>query len=252
VAGKKSNLQWVKDHFYEIEKETESKIAKDVRHIWLVHGDMCNDMFGSLSKVLSKDEESDSLLVLRLFEFQKTLLWLDTCANCGSYRPLIRELRFFLESFMQALYMDEKYPEADMREKLLLLHKNEKRLYGFNLINKLELEEKDDIKGLYHRLSNFVHGSAVELFPILNGNVHDRFVATFDEDFFHQCVINTDETVDWIFYLIIKKHPRVGRILKRDSNTFSWFKRLGYERTVKIIKDVSQSHRQSKLTTFFK
>ena len=226
---------WLQEHFSEIEKETKSKIG-DERFSWLGHGDICNDIFGSVAETVPKEEELNSFLILRLFELQKTLLFLQMCANYGAYRPLIRELRFFLESFVQAYYLDKTYPAMTIYEKFEELKENETDLYGIKLFERLDFKPWDEIYKLYRYLSKYEHSSPEELRETIEeGKVTDRFVDTFDKDLYKKCVLLTNETLDHAFYFTLRKFPEaIPKLMEKENFSF-WFDKLEYERTKDFI-----------------
>ena len=85
------------------------------------------------------------------------------------YHQAIREMRFLLESWLQAYYIDREYPKNTKEEKIKLLEENERqedgRWYGSHLFSiALTGKLKKKVKYLYFgKLSKFVHSSSEEL-----------------------------------------------------------------------------------------
>lgn len=84
------------------------------------------------------------------------------CALCGAYRPLIRELRFTLEAFLQAYYFETNHTHKNIETKHRILLSKEKDLYGGKLIDKLDINFKEKIRELYQYLSKYQHSSYEE------------------------------------------------------------------------------------------
>lgn len=230
---------WIHEHLKEIEKETIKKIPEETRITWLLHAESCQDVFSSIhdsEQIKEYDESYHSMLVLRLFELNKTMLWLQICANYGTYRPLLRELRFFLESFAQAYHLDKLMPHKIMLEKYHYLNENERTLYGGQLFNQLDFNEKEELRKFYHLLSDYTHSSSEELKNTAEyGEVSDRFINSFDEELFKKCLQLTTITVDWCFFITLKKFSDAIPFLKNQPNLEYWFDKLQYERTKQLM-----------------
>jgi len=228
-------LYWREQAVREIEKETESKI-RERRFSWLSHSDSCNDIVDSVVETVPKKERLNSFLILRLFEVQKTLLFLQMCANYGAYRHLIRELRFFLESFVQAYYLDKTYPRMNICEKFEELEKNQRDLYGIKLLETLNFKPWDGIYRFYTYLSKHGHSSPEELREAIEGGkITDRFVDTFDKDLYRKCVLLTNQALDHAFYFTLRKYPKAILKLMEKENISFWFNKLEYERTKNLM-----------------
>lgn len=232
----KSSIKWVKDHFDEIHKETLEAISEEDTVSWLVHGDTCNDVFGAIADATEFQESGSSMIVMRLFELQNSLLWLQLSAVYGVYRPLIRELRFFLESFAQAHIIDKEMSGKIMEERYDYLEKHEFNLFGKNLITQLDTQEQEEFKKLYYHLSKYEHSSPLELYrTVKRGIVEERFVYYFDKEMFNNCSLLTTSVLDWSFYFSLKTYPNAIQILKSKENLEYWFRKLQYKRTMKLM-----------------
>lgn len=69
-------------------------------------------------KYLNSDLDlNNSLLYFRFQEFPLQLYWLMYSISSGAIHPAIREIRFILESWARANYMDEKHPNLSLLQK---------------------------------------------------------------------------------------------------------------------------------------
>lgn len=231
----KDLTRFLQQNFSKISEETKRKQVKDA-FLWTYQYDTWIDVFGSITEGMPNEEAGNSMLILRLLELQKSLTWLQLCVMYGSYRPLIRELRFIMESFMQAYYLDKSYPQRGISWKLELLSKKERELFGSRLIDKLDLSFKKDMKKIYQYLSKYQHSTYEELKPsIIRGNVEERILPTYDKTLFNKCKNFTNKVLDIVFYLSLKHFDHA--ILKFKKRTLSeyWLKELESNFTLKLL-----------------
>lgn len=160
-------------------------------------------------------ERNNSLVFLRFLELQKQIKWFSACVFCGAYHSAIRELRYTLESMLQAYYLDTEHPLAERFCKLEILKEIEKELYGTKLIFKLDLPEKQELKEVYHILCKYVHSSFEEMKPLITQDKAILF--KFDEDLFKKCLDLMDKVMDKVFYVVLKRFPILKNKLKRST-----------------------------------
>jgi len=145
------------------------KVKKDeISSIWLDH---INRIWFTLIPALIRLHKNkdcyywilNSIFFIRLFGMFKHLYWLQFCAWSGAYHALMRELRFTLESCIQAYYIEKEHPDAklDCKFEILKEIKNQ-RLIGAKLIGTTDLKHKNEIKNIYSSLSKYVHSTPVE------------------------------------------------------------------------------------------
>lgn len=236
MTKEKDPIQFLKNFISEVEAETQKR-TKDDAFLWLEHYNSLIDVIGSVLTNISENEAGNSILVLRLMELQKTLSWLQLCAFSGSYRPLIRELRFVFESFNQAYYLDKSYPESHITEKHLILSKKEKKLFGGKLIDKLDVKNKHEVKKLYSQLSKYSHSSFEELKPsIIDGKVEERILFEFDMQLFNICKNLTNQVIDLVFLLTFKKYPQSMKEFVSKAYSVYWLKQLKSKETLAFFR----------------
>ncbi|MGQ4894449.1 MAG: hypothetical protein ACP6IQ_07510 [Candidatus Njordarchaeia archaeon] len=62
--------------------------------------------------------------------------------NMTAYHQAIREMRYILESFIQAYYLDDNHPDIGIKCKVEIIKEAERELYGVKLIDKLQVKRK--------------------------------------------------------------------------------------------------------------
>lgn len=229
-------IKYFKDNFSAVEKETRKKETDEEAFLWLNQYNTWIDILAKTTVDVSKEDSGNSMLILRLLELQKTLIWLQFSALYGSYRPLMRELRFVLESFLQAYYLDTKCPDIKIEEKFKILDEHEMELFGVKLRKKVKLENINEITKFYHLLSKYEHGSAIELkTAIIDGNVDERIFFTYNRELFSECKDLTNKIIDIAFYLVLLRYPNAIPILAKDEMTIYWLKELKSDFTLQLL-----------------
>jgi hypothetical protein len=142
IFSKKDPLKFLKDILTDVEKETKHEV-KDRLYTWIYQYDNWIDIVIPIIKNISREEQFNSMVIFRLMELQKVLLWLQICASYGAYYQLIRELRYLFESMLKAYYIDKNYPEKTTIEKLEILKGLEEKFYGIKIIKQLDLSNED-------------------------------------------------------------------------------------------------------------
>ncbi|MBI5147392.1 MAG: hypothetical protein HZA84_09320 [Thaumarchaeota archaeon] len=232
----KDPVKFLKDLVFEVEKETKQE-TKDGAFLWVMHYDTWIDILGSVLNGISQSEAGNSMIILRLMELQKTILWLQICAFSGAYRPLIRELRFIFESFNQAYYLDKEYEKLNITEKHLILSKKDKELFGSKLVDKLDIKNKNEMKKLYWMLSKYSHSSYEELKPsVIDGKVEERILFEFDIDLFNICKDLTNQVIDLAFLMTFKKYPESIELFVSKPHSIYWLEQLNSKETLAFLK----------------
>src|SRR3989304_10085094 len=93
--------------FLEVEKETKQKEENIRYYLWTDYYSSWIDLFKWLDQ-LKEEQRYKSLILYRLLELNRQLLWICKCVLSGTYHTAIRELRFVFESFIQAYYVDKE------------------------------------------------------------------------------------------------------------------------------------------------
>jgi len=218
--------------FRNVESETRAKTG-DRYFVWSEHYDNWIDIIQPLLKIAPRN----SLLIIRFVEFNRIMLWIQNCVYCGQYYSALRELRFLLEFILKALYLDQKYQNEKIESRI----QEEEQLQGRRLISKLDLsdEQKNKLKSLYGRLSEYTHPTKKELAQLLAGKVDIHTTFAFNEAMFNKCVENTNEVVDSIFFIILDQFHEPIKGIKNNNTLIASFKKLGYKLTLSHIECLS-------------
>ena len=163
--------------------------------------------------------------------------WLQLCIWLGAYHPLMRELRFALESCIQAYCVDKGHPDAKLDYKFEALEEIEnQRLIGTKLIHATDLQNKNEMKDIYFYLSKYTHSSPVELNEIKNIMLQESLVIfdlfdtvsnfAFNADLFHKAEELTNKTMDVVYYVCLSLFPEVRKKLKQEENVINSLKEL--------------------------
>lgn len=193
------------------------------------------NVYFELMPFLSINTDNSSLFEFRYLELQKQLPLLHFTITSGLHYQSIRELRYILESFIQAYYLDKNHPKETIDSKLEILKDN--RLFGSRLIDNItDLKYKRELKILYRGLSKHVHSSYEKLMPVFNyDELEHNIQFSFNERMLNESVEFMDRTFDAIFFLVFSYNKEL--ISKDNENLLKTFETEGYELTSKFIED---------------
>lgn len=201
----------------EIRKESEQEIPDGDYSTWVEHFNNWIDLSTPFMGSLSEFDKDNSLLLLRFVELQKQLFLLHFSVLSGAYHQSIRELRYILESAIQAYYIDKKHPEATIGCKLEIIEEINK-LIGGRLIEDTDLKRKKELKALYSDLSKSVHSSYEELRPTIEkGEVDYRVTFAFNKEQFYKCMEFTNRVMDAFFFVMLSLYPEIITKIREDQ-----------------------------------
>jgi len=153
-----------------------------------------------------------SLTFFRVSSFYREFRWIQTCISQNAYHQSIRELRFVLESIVQAYYVDQKHRNSGMVCKLEIIKAIDDVLYGGKLIERIGpgFKHKQDLKDLYSDLSKYIHSTHKELESSLpkEGKIADlRFEP--NKKMTRLCVDLVNRTLDAVFFVALSNFPNI-------------------------------------------
>jgi len=155
---------------------------------------------------------------LELFRISGHILFL----SCnGLYRNAFDNIRYALESIVQALYIDLRHPEAGITTKIEILKEVEdKREYhSARLIDELEINYKDRLKKEYKRLSETIHPSHKRVVATLDDISGDRGVpVTISCEEISKIYNSMKKMYDILFLLFMVYFPEVKKSLKENPD----------------------------------
>ncbi len=162
----------------------------------------------SLDPQLHRCKE-DLLIAIRFVESFKIFNWIKTSLICGSYSSVFRDLRFLIDSIIQAYYIDLNHFNVELNSKLEILKalSEYSRFYGSELINKIKgLSKKQELRDLFSELSNYVHASYEECIPFIDPTSKTDVIDSlkfniYNEALLKKCVAKCIEVSKWLIIL---------------------------------------------------
>jgi len=212
------NISFLLEILADVRKETEQN-QKEKVSIWAEYFSNWIDIWRYFDNCLGREKLLNSCLGFRLFQLNKELIWLWLECTSGIYDSAIRNLRYILESFLQAYYVDKEHPNANMECKLEILKEIDK-LVGRRLIENLELDGKykKQIRFLYDDLCKFAHPSFKEWQKIIEeGKINSKVTFRYDKDSFEECIKFTDRVMDIIVFLLMNFCEEMINKIREDK-----------------------------------
>lgn len=101
----------------------------------------------------------DSLVSVSYFELFRISAYVLLLSCNGLYRTAFGEIRYLLELIFQALYIDQRHPNTDLRTKIEILKEveNKREYRSGRLINDLKIGFKGELRKEYRKLSRTIH-----------------------------------------------------------------------------------------------
>jgi len=140
--------------------------------------------------------------------------------SCNAlYRNAFDDIRYVLESIIQALYIDLRHPKIDVTTKIEVLKEVEdKREYhAVRLIDELEIDHKDKLKKEYRKLSRIIHPSHEQVIATISDILEDKGVpATINCEEISKIYDSMKIMYDIFFFLFITYFPEVKESLEKN------------------------------------
>jgi len=156
-------------------------------------------------------EVRNSLTFFRLLSFYREFRWVQSCISKNAYHQCIRELRFVLDSIIQAYYVDQRHFNSEMMCKLEIVKEIDRWGFGGRLVDQTDLGHKPDLKDLYGELSTYVHSTYRELTSSLPKKAKQIADLEFKKDLELEnlCVKLTNRTIDAVFFVTLSLFPNI-------------------------------------------
>jgi hypothetical protein len=196
-----------------------------------------------------KRKVRNSLTFFRVVSFYREFHWIQNCLSSSAYHQCIRELRFVLDSIVQAYYIDERHHDSDMPCKLEIVKEIDRWGYGGKLIEQTNLRHKQDLKDLYRELSTYVHGTHRELtssVPKKPKKIAD-LIFEADGEMENLCIKLTNRTIDAIFFMTLNLFPGIFGPQAKQTRIKASFPRsmAEFECRLTLEKLANLEHKQS-------
>jgi hypothetical protein len=218
-----ASLDELDDGFSKVLKKSKEKCGdklEEIRKLTYVSGRFFNSYWAFRKRHKKEIAWGHSLhhaLLLELFRVSGKILYL---SSHGLYRNAYDEIRHALESFIQAIYIDNRHPKSELLTKIEILKEvEEKRDYhAQSLISGLEIGHKDKLNKQYKELSGRIHPSHKEIATILRDmrqNKKEPVAVDCNE------ITNIYESMitmyDILFLLVFNHCPRLRDYMKEDK-----------------------------------
>lgn len=149
----------------------------------------------------------------------------------GLYRNAFDDIRHAMESIVQAIYIDNRHPNASLGTKIEILKEIEdKREYhAVRLIEELKIAHKDKLKTEYKELSREIHPSHKQIEALLRDIKTDEggIPTSVDCKEISRIYESLKKMYDIFFFLILNHVPELKVPIKNDS---------GFIKVVKLYK----------------
>lgn len=141
------------------------------------------------------------LLAIRLTESIRIFDWIKVCLLCGTYQSIYRELRFMLESMIQAFHIDMNHFDVPLKSKLEVYKalSRKRDFQGGRLISDTEhLPKKVELRKLFGVLSRYVPPSYKAYEPYLDLEPSELLENIHNEELAQDCVKKCQQVCELI------------------------------------------------------
>lgn len=202
---------------------------------WMIRLGLCFIAFLSVSEAAAQKELSTDILntavYSRYVELQAAMWWAANGIFSGVYDSAVRDMRYVLESMIEACYIDKSYIGKPFNDRLVALRKN--KLIGGGLIRRCGLPEEIEKSAieLYGQLSGFVHPGEGALKPSGHFTDLSRF---FRNNLYSECAVYYDRVQDLILALLFNEYQAAGAIFLRKGTVERKLESLKYRHTLSM------------------
>jgi hypothetical protein len=191
---------------------------------WHHHFFACRNISGSFAHFMGEKEVANSMVFIRLLEIERLLLEYRILDRTCSYYSICRQLRFMMESILQAYYVDMNFSQLDLLEKIPILKqmKEDRKAIGGSLLKEIDLnmrikmqdyDGKDinlakQIKNLYRELSDTIHPDYKDYVPFSKNDEEvyfdwiSRYTFTPNPKLSSYCLEKLNQVMDVIYLLV--------------------------------------------------
>jgi hypothetical protein len=217
------SLDELDNGFSKVLKKSRKKCGdklEEIRKLTFVSGDFFSSYWAFRRKHQREIAWGHALhhaLLLELFRTSGKILYL---SSHGLYRNAYDEIRHALESFIQAIYIDNRHPKSSLVTKVEILKEVEgRREYrAQSLIHQLVIGHKDKLDQQYKELSGKIHPSHKEIVTVLRDiRRNQREPVTVDCDEITNIYESMIKMYDILFFLVFSHYPRLRNQMKKDK-----------------------------------
>ena len=229
-------IKYAKERLAEVEEQTRKAAGVRVCVTWEKQTETWLRLFQSSLRDLNESDRINSMTVFRLSEFWRLLLWIWMNTVWGQYHTTLREMRYVLESLIQAYYLDMEHPEATIECRLEILKEMGKWATGSRIIERSRLDNGRRVKQPYLELCKYAHGSYEELEPaITGGDIGWRIRLAFNQELFDKCEDFTKRLMDAVYFILLRRFPQSAKVAKMDQSILDFLKASNCTLTLSLL-----------------
>lgn len=185
-------------------------------------------IFGCITDNSDVQKAKKSLLFLRFLQSILHLNELPLLLMAAHYTSGVQILRYRLESMVQAFYIDQQHPVLSLGNKISILTEiaDKREYFATRLINKISIDHKENLRGLYKELSIASHPSHLD-FPTIKQMIDHlkSLESSISCAELNRVVDLAIQTYDTVFFLVLqifanakeaaKTRPEVKRVIEK-------------------------------------
>jgi len=226
VGENPEELDRALSHFLRmLEKETRTTLPPK-KSFWQHHWFACANIAVSFEHFADEKRINNSMINIRTLETLRMLIEYRILERTCSYYSICRQLRFMMESMLQAYYIDTEYPDLDLMAKISVLKQmtKDRKAIGHFLLDMIDfksrirfevcgrkLDVRTRIEGLYRELSDTVHPAFKDFVPFAKRDVDplewiSRYLLVPNPRLSQYCVEKLNQVMDIIYLLVFDNY----------------------------------------------
>jgi len=167
---------------------------------------------------------SQSLVFTYLIESARNSACIVYLSGCGLYKNAYLNIRYALESIIQASYIDSSYPDFDFPTKVEVLEMKEdlRRYRATQLVKRLHIDYKEQtieaVRNEYKKLSRKLHSSHYQFMATSKNFMYQRYKAVYMDCDEVTSIYNSMKVLhDVSFFLLIAHFPEIRKPLVENT-----------------------------------
>jgi hypothetical protein len=194
-----------------LEKHTLSTLPPS-KSYWQHHLFACANIAGSFGSFADDKRKLSSVMNIRMLEVLRLLIEYRILERACAYYSICRQLRFMLESMLQAYYVDAEYSELDLQGKISVLKqmKKDKRSIGRPLLDMISIDKRIELWSMKKRVN--ITGRIENLYKELSDSVHP------DYSDFLPFLTESGDHFEWISRFMLVPNPKLSDYCSEKLN----------------------------------
>jgi len=179
---------------------------------WQHHMFACANIAASFGSYADDERKRNSVINIRMLEVLRLLIEYRILERTCSYYSICRQLRFMLESMLQAYYVDAEYGELDLQGKISVLKqmKRDGKAIGSKLLNMIDIDKRIKLRSMKKKVS--VRARIENLYKDLSNTVHP------DYSDFLPFLTESGDHFEWISRYMLVPNPKLSDYCSQKLN----------------------------------